>query len=904
MTKAYKLPFFLALIAAGLAGNHFKFPIFLDTDFLFGSIFAMLALQFFGIGRGIVAAALIASYTYILWNHPYAIITLTAEVAVVGWLMQRSKVGMVLADTLYWLIIGMPLAYLLYHIARHIPFSSDAYFIMTKQAVNGIANALVARLIYTGFALWSRSSLTSFRDLAYNLLAFFVVCPALIMLAVESENDFIQTDRNIRTALVKESKHVRERLNTWVTNRQTAIINLAEMAASRSPLEMQPFLEQAKKSDVNFLRIGLHNREAISTAYFPLIDELGKNTAGKNFADRPYIPVLKQTLKPMLSEVSLSKTDIPKPRVLLIAPVVIQGEYDGFVAGFINLEQIRKYLDISLDRHDTLYTLLDENGNVIMSNRTDQTVMTPFASDQGTLHRLDAEVSQWVPVVPPNTPTSNRWKKSFYVAETNLGELAEWKLVLEQPVAPFQKKLFREYSGKLTLLFFILLGALLLAEFISRLSLVTLERLRQITYNLPVKLMAENQEIAWPESGIKESNHLINNFKDMANSLTAQFNEIQQINESLERRVEERNVQLRESEERYRSILNACPDDITITDLEGRILLVSPAGLTMFGYDRQEQVTGKVINDFIVPEDRDRALANITLLFQGKLDEPTEYRGLRADGQPVSMVFVVRDISERKRVEKKNAKLEAENRQLQKAESLGMMAGAIAHHFNNQLSVVIGNLEIAINNRPLDAGPSPALTHAMQATLKAAEISRQMNTYLGQVTGKRTLMDLSEICRQSLPQLQTSVPKELNLTTNLPSPGPTITANAEQIQQVLNCLVTNAWESCGDKQGTIAITVKTISPGDLHSTFFPIGWQPQNLTYTCLEVKDTGCGIAEEDIDKLFDPFFSHKFTGRGLGLPIVLGIVKAYNGAVSVESATGRGSTFRVFLPSTEENP
>src|SRR5512133_268258 len=107
MSNIYKNSLFLALIAAGLAGNHFKFPIFLDTDFLFGSIFAMLALQFLGLGRGIVAAALIASYTYVLWNHPNAILTLTAEVAVVGWLMKRYKVGMVLADMLYWLIIGM-----------------------------------------------------------------------------------------------------------------------------------------------------------------------------------------------------------------------------------------------------------------------------------------------------------------------------------------------------------------------------------------------------------------------------------------------------------------------------------------------------------------------------------------------------------------------------------------------------------------------------------------------------------------------------------------------------------------------------------------------------------------------------------------------------------------------------
>ena len=140
----------IALIAAGLAGNYFKFPIFLNIDFLFGSIFAMLALQFFGLGRGILAAAIIAGYTYILWNHPYAIIIMTAEVAVVGWLMGRRKMGLVLADTLYWLLIGMPLVYLFYHVVMHVPFSNTSV-VMTKQAVNGITNALIARLIFTGY---------------------------------------------------------------------------------------------------------------------------------------------------------------------------------------------------------------------------------------------------------------------------------------------------------------------------------------------------------------------------------------------------------------------------------------------------------------------------------------------------------------------------------------------------------------------------------------------------------------------------------------------------------------------------------------------------------------------------------------------------------------------------------
>jgi PAS domain S-box-containing protein len=202
---------------------------------------------------------------------------------------------------------------------------------------------------------------------------------------------------------------------------------------------------------------------------------------------------------------------------------------------------------------------------------------------------------------------------------------------------------------------------------------------------------------------------------------------------------------LRESEERYRSILNASPDDITITDLKGRILMVSPAAVTMFGYNRAEEGLGRMVTDFIAPEDRDLVLSNFALKSQRGMGKPDEYRGLRldgstfdlevnsdfirgADGQPTGIVFIVRDITDRKRAENENAKLEALNRQLQKHESLNRMAGAIAHHFNNQLGAVIGNLELVIAELQPDTGLNRKLTNARKAALTAAEISGLMLT--------------------------------------------------------------------------------------------------------------------------------------------------------------------------------
>jgi PAS domain S-box-containing protein len=374
---------------------------------------------------------------------------------------------------------------------------------------------------------------------------------------------------------------------------------------------------------------------------------------------------------------------------------------------------------------------------------------------------------------------------------------------------------------------------------------------------------------------------------------------------------------LHRSEGLYRSILKASPDNITIADREGRIVMVSPVAFTMFASKPDEPFMGCAVTDYIVPEDRARAMAQIAQKRQGIVTGPTEYRGLRRNGStfaievnsefirdteglPTGLVVIVRDITERKRAEEEREKLESQNRQLQKSESLGRMAGAIAHHFNNQLQAVMMSLDLALQDLTRTAGgPVELLNKAMASAHKAAEVSSLMLTYLGQATARRLSLDLSEACRYGLPILMAAAPKNVVIETDLLIHGPTILGNANQIQQALTNLITNAWEACGDEQGTIRLTVKMVSAKEIPAANrFPVGSKIQESAHACLEVADTGCGIAATEIEKLFDPFFTSKFTGRGLGLAVVLGIVRAHYGVVTVASEPGQGSVFQVFLP------
>ena len=895
----YRTPLLLVLIGTGLAGNYFNFPIFLNIDFLFGSIFALLALQFFGPGRGILAAALIASYTYLLWNQPYSMIIMTAEVAVVGWLMGRRKMGMVLADALYWLFIGMPLAYLFFHFVLQVPFSSTS-IIMTKEAVNGIFNALVARLIFTAFALRLRPPLIAYSEIICNLLTFFVLCPALIMLAVDSRTDFAETDRQIRSSLIQDSERVAQQLETWVTNRKSAIINLAEMATTRSPQQMQPYLEIAKQSDINFLRVGLVDKTATSTAFFPLIDELGQDNIGKNYTDRPFIPVLKQSLKPILSEVNMSRIGIPKPRVQILAPIVIHREYGGYVAGTLNLTQIQEYLDMSVDRYTSHYTLIDKNGKVIMTNRTDQNIMAPFVRGTGTLHPLDAGISQWVPVVPPNTPYFERWKNSFYFAETAIGDLAEWKLILEQPVAPFQKALNDKYAGKLTLLFLILLGALALAELLSRKTVVTLRQLRTLTHELPARLATDGKDIVWPESGIKENQHLIYNFREMANSLTEQFFEIRKTNASLEQRVEERTKELQESEERYRNFFEKNQSIMFVIDPDSGIIVdANPVACDYYGWSKKEFTHKKIYE--INAQSQDEVAAEMMLakkqrrnhfffkhqLADGTIRDVEVYSGpIQTNGKTL-LLSIVHDISDRKQTEKElvESTAAAEAANIAKSQFLANMS----HEIRTPMNGVIGLIELLLG------------TELTEEQREYAELVKLSGRNLVQLISD--ILDLSKIEAHKIElesrdfDLQGETTGTINLLKlNAQAKGLELGAeidadvplllqgDAVRLRQILTNLIGNAIKFT--EQGFILLHIRKDREDEEHAT----------LRFL---VSDSGIGIAADKLEKIFEPFTqvdssaTRQYGGTGLGLAIVRQLAELMGGAVGVESVEGEGTTF-----------
>ena len=1024
-TSRYDIPLFLALIVAGFAGNYFPFSI-LNAHFIFGSIFAMLALQLFGFGWGVVAAAIISGYTYLAWNHPWAIVTMTAEVAVVGLLIRTRKMNLVIADTLYWLLIGIPLGYLCFHVIANFPVS-NTMFLMTKQAINGIANALVARLIFTGYSFRSKALLISFRENMSNLLVFFVLCTALAMLTADSKTDFTKTDHQIRASLNWDSQDMTDCLENWVKERSLPIANLARMAETLSPTQMQLRLEQAKASDINFLRIALIDKEGAAVAYSPLADELGRNNIGKNFADRPYIPALKQTLKPMLSQVIVSRFGRPDPIAIMLAPVVSRGGYEGAVGGILNFDRIQSVMKTTFTNQDTLYTLLDKNDNVFITNRKDQQVMAPFFRGKGTLKRLDEGTSQWIPALPPNTSTIELWGKSFYVAESTIGNLAKWTLILEQPVEPFQKKLYGHYTGRFYMLFIFLLVSLALAEFLSRLIVKTTEQLSQITHDLPAKV-ASDSAIVWPESTIVETNQLIGNFREMADSLKAKFIENRQINESLEQKVKERTEELRESEEQYKTIMDNLPVAVyqNTPGPDGQFLKANPAFCKMFGFKNEEEVK-KVTPSELYQNPEERKRYSDSLIEKGVIRN-SEWTLLRRDGTPIHTSITSRvvrgkdgevshfdsimlDITEQKFAEdalrnseekyrtmmetmkepvyicspdyqieyinsamirrigrdatgencfkalhgleekcswclhdkvKKGEYFETEivspkdNRSYQvssspivhgdgsvsemtvfrdttdflrlqsqlqqshKMESIGTLAGGIAHDFNNILGIILGNAELVMDDVPEWNRSRQNLDEIRKACLRAKDVVRQILSFSRKSEMEQKPINIATVVTESLKLLRASIPTSIEIRQNIANDVAEMLGDSTQIHQVMINLCTNAAHAMEDDGGTLEVTLESKEIDEDTASQYP---ELNPGPYVQLLVSDTGGGISPEILDRIFDPYFTTKDVGKGtgLGLSVVHGIVNAHHGRISVESKTGKGTTFNILFPAVK---
>ncbi|MDD2337034.1 MAG: PAS domain S-box protein [Geobacteraceae bacterium] len=266
-----------------------------------------------------------------------------------------------------------------------------------------------------------------------------------------------------------------------------------------------------------------------------------------------------------------------------------------------------------------------------------------------------------------------------------------------------------------------------------------------------------------------------------------------------------------------------------------------------------------------------------------------------ADGQLLGLVGISRDITERKRAEEERQILEQQFQHSQKLESLGVLAGGIAHDFNNILAIIIGNCSLAMMAPDTADKRIPEIEIAAE---RAAGLCRQMLAYAGKAQPVMTQVNMTILVDEMVKMLQSTINQNVEIKPDLSVDVPAIIGDASQLRQVLMNLIINGAESIGESQGRVLVSLAKRAIGTNQREKDHLGTIIPSGLYACLEVTDNGCGMDAETKLRIFEPFYTTKFTGRGLGLSAVLGIISAHKGALQLFSQHDTGTTFKIYLP------
>lgn len=361
---------------------------------------------------------------------------------------------------------------------------------------------------------------------------------------------------------------------------------------------------------------------------------------------------------------------------------------------------------------------------------------------------------------------------------------------------------------------------------------------------------------------------------------------------------------LRESEERYRLLADHASDMISLHDLDGRFLYASPAAHRLLGYHPVELI-GRSVYDFAHPDDVAalRAAHETVLTQTGRAPlayrarradgtegwfETTARMALAADGTAPQIVGLTRDVSERRALEQQLG-------HMQKLEAVGRLAGGLAHDFNNLLTVVLGRTESLLERVPAENAIARELEEIRAAARRSVGLVAQLLAVGRKPGGTPTSVDLNTTLLEFLSLLSRLAGTNNELATDLDPELWLIHADNTQLEQVLLNLVVNARDALAGTSGCITVTTRNVQLGGPPAPTHPL--LPPG-EYIMLSVHDTGCGMDEDTVARIFEPFYTTKAEGTGLGLATVYAVAQAAGGDVTAESRPGIGTTFRMFLP------
>ena len=585
--------FLLAIL--GYLGNYFHLPLFFGVDFLFGSIFVLIAVYVYGTKIGVTVGAIASTHTYILWGQPFAGILLILESLWVSQSLkkrfqQQRSPNMVLLVMTYWLCLGAPLCFISYLIFLKFSFGSSILVVL-KQVINGIFNSLVAHLLIDYLPIlrqWVKSELKekyhlTIQQMLFHLLLAFVIFPVLTISILIGHQALSYMNNEISNQLTASTAALTTDFKNWNERYLLALQELANIAADNSQWQQLQFATtSAYKVTPSLIDIYITDAQGNILAAAPTISDADRGRLSVQFNNKKAFQDSKNTLKATFSDIygvsnrhierthshadrnidkNINKNtdknvDTNSSYIDITIPIVSKNKFKGVVIGSLEVSQIKEFLAEDVDAWKVEALMIDRDRKIISSTNANMQLGTNFDINQGGIvSPFGKAYLHWMPKTS-GVAIMKRWRQSFFISQVTIGEQNPWTLLVRLSPAPYINTLESLHTYILSIVLLLTLLATAVANSWSRRLLKPISKLIKLTTSLQENLSV-NSDFTWRPSNLEEIDSLGHNFQVMAIALQEKFEEIQQTNLHLEERVKQRSAELLNSELRLEKMTNA-----------------------------------------------------------------------------------------------------------------------------------------------------------------------------------------------------------------------------------------------------------------------------------------------------------------------------------------------------------